>query len=373
MAKLVSRVMRRAFLAVLLPGLLLVLASAIARAAAAPDRLSTEMDRWAAFLRTNESTDDTWKQLKAGAEPLMAQAQAALASGRRLLALQRFLAARAQLSAAAYAQAPPARAAKDAGGFEAEWTRMGGALGDRLARPSPGALDGVRPAVLRALGEVALPQSRVFYDASLEYGRATMPEYGLHYLGQARSAGETVDLCRALAEPGGERPPGVRSVGSEIEALEEEMLAAYRPPLSVDRHAEFIAASAQLKEARELDGLGLGHGALLRYLQAAQRFWPLREARGSGAAAGRDAEPLGGRIRAFEKRFATSGADHSLGRLFLERAQEAVAASPPETEIAQAIVSDVLPRYLHALEPARPRPPGRDPAFTVTLVRWPYT
>jgi hypothetical protein len=330
------------------------------------------MDRWAAFLRTNPSTAELWTQVKAGAEPLLVQARTALASGRRLLALQRLLAARAQLSAAAYAQAPPASAAKDAASsFEAEWARMGGALGDRLARPAPGALDGVRPAALRALAETALPQSRVFYDASLVYGRATMPEYGLHYLGQARSAGEAVDLCRSLAEPGGGRPPGVRSVGSEIEALEDEMLAAYRPPLSVDRHAEFIAASAQLKEARELDGLGLGHGALLRYLQAAQRFSSLREARGSGAAGA--AEPLDGRVRAFEKRLAASGADHSLGRLFLERAQEALAASPPETEVARAIVHDVLPRYLNALEPARPRPPGQEPAFTVTLVRWPYT
>jgi hypothetical protein len=332
-----------------------------------PDRLSAELDRWAAFLRTDASTDDTSKQLKAAAEPLVAGARAALGAGRRQLALQRLVAARAGLSAAAYMQAPPASLAKDQAAFEAEWTRMGGVLAARLSRPRPGALDGVRPALVRALGEAALPQSRVYYDASLEYGRATMPEYGLYYLGSARSAGETVDFCRSLVEPAGATPPTVRSVRGEIETLEGEMLAAYRPPLSVDRHPDFIAASAQLKEARELDEAGLVHGALLRYLQAAQRFFPLRP----GPAP--DAEGTARRLGDLEARLSGSGGDHSLGQLFLERAQEALAAEPKETAAAQAIADDVLPRYLAALEPAPPAPAPAAPRFSITLVRWPYT
>jgi hypothetical protein len=365
--------MRRAFAAVLALASGLSLLAPPAATDAAPDRLAAELDRWAVFLRTNGSTDETWKQLKASAEPLMTQAQAALASGWRLLAMQRFLGARAGLAAAAYMQAPPASGVKDAAAFEAEWTRMGGALAERLERPASSALDGVRPAALRAIGEIALPQPRVFYDASLQYGRATMPEYGLFYLGSARSAAETVDLSRSLSKAAGEAPPSVRSIGSEIERLEAELLAAYRPPASVERHAEFIAASSQLKEARELDDLGLGYGALLRYLQAAQSSWPLREAIGSGAAARADAGLLEDRLRALEKRLASSGTDHSLGRLFLERARETLVASPPETEVARTIVSDVLPRYLAALEPARPEPPRATPRFVVTLVRWPYT
>jgi len=361
--------MRRAVAAVLALGLLSSLPLAT-RGAAAPDRLSTEMDRWAAFLRTNASTDETWKQLKQGVEPLMAKAQSALASGRRRLALQRLLAARAELSAAAYMQAPPASGVKAAAASAAVWPRRGGARAFRLDRRAD-ALEGVRPAVVRALGEAALPQSRVFYEASLEYGRATMPEYGLYYLGSARSAGETADLCRALSERGGEAPPRLRPMNAEIEALEGELLAAYRPPLSVDRHPDFIAASSQLKEARELDDKGLAHGALLRYLQAAQRFAPLREAKGPGSAPG--GEPVASGLHDLEARLVTGGVDHSLGRLFLERAQEALAASPAETEVARAIVFDVVPRYLAALEPARPEPPRAEPRFAVTLVRWPYT
>jgi hypothetical protein len=355
------------------PVAVLALASGLALLAdragtdAAPDRLSEEMDRWAAFLQANTSTGETWKQLKAGVEPLLAKAQSARADGRRLLALQRLLAARAELSAAAYMQAPPASGVKDAAAFEAEWTRMGGVLAARLEKTAPGALGGVRPAVARALGESALPQSRVFYDASLEYGRATMPEYGLYYLGSARSAGETVDFCRSLSEPAAGAAPPVRSVRGEIEALEGELLAAYQPPLSVDRHPDFIAASSQLKEARELDEVGLAHGALLRYLQAAQRFFPLRPAKAP------DAEELARQIRGLEGRLSAGGVDHSLGRLFLERAQEALAASPPETAVAAAIAGDVLPRYFEALAPAPPQPPRAEPKVTVTLVRWPYT
>jgi hypothetical protein len=302
-----------------------------------------------------------------GVEPLLARARSALTDGHRLLALQRLLAARAELSAAGYMQAPPASAVKDAAAFEAEWRRMGGVLADRLGWPPAGSLDGVRPAAVRALGEAALPQSRVFYDASLEYGRATMPEYGLYYLGSARSAGETVELCRSLSEPAGPSLPPIRSVRGEIEALEGELLAAYRPPLSVDRHPDFIAASSQLKEARELDEAGLLHGALLRYLQAAQRAAPLREA------APPDAERRARQIRDLEARLSEGGVDHSLGRLFLERAQEALVASAAEAAVAAAIAGDVLPRYLAALEPARPEPPRAGPKFTVTLVRWPYT
>jgi hypothetical protein len=342
---------------------------ATARAAVGPeaDRLSTEMDRWADYLRTNASTDETWRQIKAGAEPLMAQARSALASGRRLLAAQRFLAARGGLEAAAYMQAPPASGVKDAAAFEAEWQRMGGVLGGRLSMPASGALDGVRPAALRALGEAALPQSCVYYDASLEYGRATMPEYGLFYLGSSRAAGEMVDFCRSLSEAVPGAPPPVRPVRREIEALEAELLDAYRPPLSVDRHPDFIAASAQLKEARELDAAGLSYGALLRYLQAAQRFFPLRVRPAAGA------EAVGRHLGDLEARLSSDGRDHSLARLFLERAQEALAACPPDSEVAQAIASDVLPRYLAALEPAPPEQPPVEPRFTVTLVRWPYT
>jgi hypothetical protein len=338
-----------------------------ARTEPAPDRLAAEIDRWEAFLRTNTSTDETWKQLKQGAGPLLARARSALGDGRRLLALQRLLAARADLSAASYMQAPPAAQVRDVAAFEAEWERMGGALRAGPGPPPASALDGVRPAAVRALGEAALPQSRIFYDASLEYGRSTLPEYGLYYLGSARSATEAVELCVLLSRPDDPKPPPVRSPRGQIEALEEELLAAYRPPLSIDRHADFIAASSMVKEARELDAAGLVYGALLRYLQAAQRFAPLR------ATEPHDEARIAERLRRAAERLSAGDVDHSLGRLFLERAQEALGASPPDVATAGPIAAEVLPRYLAALEPGRPESLRPEPRVTVTLVRWPYT
>ena len=64
-----------------------------------PDRLAAEIDRWAAFLRTNASTDEDWTQVKQVSEPVMARAQSALRDGRRLLALQRLAALEGNLAA----------------------------------------------------------------------------------------------------------------------------------------------------------------------------------------------------------------------------------------------------------------------------------
>ena len=74
----------------------------------------------------------------------------------------------------------------------------------------------------------------------------------------------------------------MRRLSDELDALEGELLSAYKPPASIDRHREFIAASSTLKEARELDAAGLSYGALLRYLQAVLRVAPA-DGEGPGA------------------------------------------------------------------------------------------
>src|SRR5262249_3572761 len=161
-----------------------------------------------------------------------------------------------------------ASALQDEAAFEAEWERAGKTLQKDLAPPPADALDGVRPAALRALGEAALPQVRAYYESSLEYARATKPEYGYLYVGTPFAERAFIAFCRSLSERSGLNPPPARPLGPELDALEAEFLAAYRPPASVDRHSEFIGASATLKEARELDAAGLRYGALVRYLQA---------------------------------------------------------------------------------------------------------
>jgi hypothetical protein len=361
--------MPRAAFVVALAALAAVLAAPVTRAIPAnrDDALAAEVARWSAFLRTNPATGDLWKQIKQGSEPALARTQKALDERRPLLAWLRFAPAHEGLAAGRYLGERTAGQRTNAGEFEAEWKRMGGVLRPHLSPPSPDALEGVHPAFLRALGEAALPQARVYYDASLDYGRSTTPESGLYYLGAAQSARDFAELIRRLSAPAGPAAPRLRSPAGEIDALEGEMLAAYRPPLSIDKHREFIGASAALKEARELEAAGLRHGALLRYLQAALRFGSLR--------AGAPPAPaqLAKRLDEAESRLA-AGVDHSLMRVFLQAGRADLDEQGPAGAVnAAAVVNDVLPRYLAALGPAPPRAARSEPRVTVTLVRWPYT
>lgn len=333
----------------------------LAACAGAPDQardpLASEIQRESTFVESRPPQD----KLRQKVQPVLARADDSLRQGKRLLALQRLADAKNELALTAYLQSRPAEQRREMAAFEAEWARMGG----ELRKDSPASLEDLHPAAVRALGEAALPQVRAYHDASLEYGRNTTPGDGLYYLGAAQAQKEVVDLLRTLSSPASRREPPLRPLGPEIEALEGEMLAVYRPPVSIDRHGEFITASATLKEARELDEAGLRYGALLRYLQAALQFAPLRG----------PAPPLAeGALAKLEARLAGGEVDHSLGQMFLETAQAHLAAGSPASEATAAIIAgDVLPRYFAALEPARPREPGPAPRVTVTLVRWPYT
>ena len=337
-------------------------------AAASKDPLAAEIDRWAAFLQTTQRTDENWAQIKKVSEPVITRARQALTDNQRLLALYRLAAARTNLAAAAWIGERPAEKKNDAAFLEGEWKRLGNTLKSDLGPLHPADLDNVRPAAVRGMAEAALLQIRGFYDASLDYANATAPEYGLFYLGEAQAQRDFVSFCRKLSEPSARRVPPLRNISPELDALEGEILDAYRPPASIDRHGEFIATSALLKEARELNTACFWSGAMLRYLQAVQRFGPLRP----GASA-LDAKAVADRIRDFDAKLSGGDFDQSLGRLFLEAAQSAAAAPDSPGPPASPILTDVLPRYFAALQAAPPPPPRPNPRATVTLVRWPYT
>lgn len=336
------------------------LALALPCGTAAGDPLADEIARWSAFVREHPAGDDTWNDVKASAEPVLAKAQDALAAGRRALALDRLAAVRTNLAAQAFVDRSAAPLRSDMIALEAEWARVGRDLGPSLAAPSRSALVGVVPAAARAEAEAALMQIRGFYDAVLDYARATEPQYGLFYLGQAQAQRDFVAFCRALPPQRVGKPLAPRSIKGEIDALNREMLAAYRPPASIDRHGEFILAHSLVNEARQLDAAGLRYGALLRYLQAAMRSASLR------GVTPVPAEALPARLAAFDASLAKSGVDGSLGRLFLEAAQA-------NADLGPLIAADVFPRYAFAIGRAPAPMQARTPQVTVTLVRWPYT
>jgi hypothetical protein len=331
--------------------------------------IAAEMARAEELVRTlrGKPAGSQTDQLVASLE----RALAAWRDGRRNLAILRFSQAKADIERSAWLQSLSEADRAGAAGFEVAWQRERGTLQAESLTPGPDALAGVRPALVRAVGEAALLQARFYHRASLPYGAATAPEQGLAYLSMAVGQDALLELARAAGEPEQGSAPPIRSLGAEIAAFEDEMLALYRPPAAIDFHADFTSASATLKEARELDEVGLHHGALLRYLQAALQLSAVRDA---GAPVPPAAE-LRGEIAAFGTRLAASGVDHSIARVFIELAEADLASAGDigTSRFAAAIARRVLPPYLAALE-SRPPPEVRPaPQVKVTLVRWPYT
>jgi hypothetical protein len=321
-------------------------------------------------VATNTATDEMWKQVKDATAPGLVRVEQALRDGRRLLALLRLASVRENLYASVYLAERTPEQRRDAAAFEAEFRRMGVVLKDDLGRPRPPDVAALRPVALRAMAETAAAKTAVFYHASLDYGRSTTPDSGLFYLGAAEAQRDFLDLARRLSLPSGPPPPRLLALDAGLDALQGEVLAAYRPPASVEKHPEFIVVSAAIKEARELAAAGAEYGALLKYLQAAIRFGALRTPPPAP-----DAAAIAPKLKALEARLGAGGVDHSIGRLILEAAQADLAehASDGAAVTAATVASDVLPRYFAVLEPAPARPPAEPARVTVTLVRWPYT
>ncbi|HET8947685.1 MAG TPA: hypothetical protein VFQ07_11955 [Candidatus Polarisedimenticolia bacterium] len=335
---------------------------------APPDRLAAEIARLSAILKAAPE-DDFWKQIQGGPGTMLGRAEQALHDGRRNLALQRMGFARSDIASAAWTMAQSEKERSDVATFEAAWERLGREREREFRMPAATAFDGVRPAFVRGLAEAAAAQAGTLYRASLDYGRSTEPLYGLFYAGTGVAQVEYAAFLRGLSDPKSPAPPRLRSFAPELDALEDQLLKAYKPPVSIDRHGEFITASASLKEARELDAAGLRYGALVKLLDATMRAGVLASAPDAPAP-----DDLAQRLQPFEKKINTPGRDHSIGRTYLEGAQANLpGVTGANPTIALSIVRDVLPRYFAALEPA-PRQPARPkPEVTVTLVRWPYT
>ncbi len=349
-------------------GALSLAAGACARSAR-HDPLRAEITRWSAAVAADTASDRLSRGIRASAGPPVERAKAALEAGHREIALYELSRAMPLLDAARYVAGHPAAAAStDA--LEAEWKRMDGVL---APAPRPGgekALARIRAALPGALAEAAWPQVRIYYDASLDYGRSTEPVAGLFYLGQALAQQRFVAFAESLEAIGHGRLPAFRGIAGELDDLESEILSAYRPPASIHLHAGFIAAASALKEARELDALGLHRGALLRYLQGSLRAQAVIPSPPRF-----DPTETPARLDAFAARIESRGTDHGIARLFLDlaRADAGDTTAGATHAVAAAVAGVVLPRYFAVLEPAAARPAKPEPKVTVTLVRWPYT
>ncbi|HEX6852028.1 MAG TPA: hypothetical protein VF139_11545 [Candidatus Polarisedimenticolaceae bacterium] len=310
---------------------------------------------------------------------LLAKAESAHAVGRDLLALERLTLARTLLDPLRFvsAKAPsPDKVTPEI--FDRALAEARAEL-ERGRAELEAASSAALPAAVRALRDDARVQSPIYART------APMWRENGDYFGGVFYVGSAVALARAAAFDAALqfRPPGpaprIAPLQGVVDDLERELVRAYVPPVSKDRHREFISASAALKTARDLLAAGSLEGALYEILRARLLGAPILRA---GVAA---PEPTALRESAavWRTRLDATPADSSLARLFLEKAEAMLddAASSPEAHAnAAAILDDVLPEYVRRVGPdaaaaasvSRPQPLAGAEA-TVTLVRWPYT
>lgn len=328
-----------------------------------PPTVGGEVSRLRQMVTTTEIESEAWPPLRDRLVDLLDAIADEVQAGRELSALHRLSTTRTDLLAYV-SQGQAGRV-----GFEATWNR------ERSAPAAVPAVDSSGPAVMRALAEAAARRALSYFSASGPYGDATSAESGLFYLGRGRAYADFVTLCSRLGGGGTALPaPQARSLNAELAGLERRILAAYQPPRSIERHGDFIELHATLKLAQELNASGAFLGALYQYVEASIGLARIVPPPGM---AERDA--LMTLADEFDGRFEQATLDHGIGRLFLQRAQSALAATPKdpsdadELVFAQAVLERGIPAYLEALAPAEQPPTLAPPAVTVTLVRWPYT
>ncbi|HET9481959.1 MAG TPA: hypothetical protein VFP98_09415 [Candidatus Polarisedimenticolia bacterium] len=286
--------------------------------------------------------------LQAGTRRLE-QAEQALAAGRLYLALEMLEDASTQLEPAVLVS-PKLEALRQGGRpaldetlspLKEEMSRLAGSL-ERASSPG-------LPAAVRAMRDAARTQA-VVYGKTMDAWREIDEALGaVYYMGNALALARAASFYEALEIPGLGVPTRPGPIAPLLDRIEAALIAAYVPPVSVEKHADFIRASAAVKAGRELAAAGLEEGALLQYLRARIYGWPMLRAQDRplpGIEALRaSAADLPARIGAIRQ-------DGSIGCLLWERAlglmDRAGQGEDPQIvmQAAEAIVEDVLPEYL---------------------------
>jgi hypothetical protein len=315
------------------------------------DRLSSMAASLASTVERDVPADQ-----RQGLAPRLDRARAALAANRLHLALYELEGAFVSANAFAYAGAATDVTSADA--FAQHWKAAGE---PKAAQPTARHA----PLLLQALAEASEARAPVTYRASLPYGQDAGVPAGLYYLGESRALVAFADFVRRLGWPSNGAVPAVRSIAPELAALDAEVTTAYKD-MTAAEHPRYIVVSVLLKRARTLNDAGAHAGALLEYLMARLRFFPLRKTDPGIADAARIAEA---------RERLGAGTDHSIAQLFVEMAEAAAESQDAAMkQNAAAILIDVLPAYHAALaRPARDTTVAVKPAVTITLVRWPFT
>jgi hypothetical protein len=359
------------------PTFLAVAALALSSSLRAQDA-QQQIDRQVAALekRINSGPDDdeNWKGSKPNLLKTLATARENLTAGRTLLGLAQLGFVGPDLTGLENLSGNPEIVKSGMSGFEKEWKRRDLQLADYRKRYERMRWDG-KPAALRAIAEASWVETRALLEASRPYAAATQVQYGLYYLGRSQGNADYAFFCQGLNLKARKSSPRYRSLAPEIEVLQSRVIAAYQPPVSIDHHSEFIQINAAIKTAKELDAAQLYFGSLYKYLEGV-RLFAMLDAKSPEPA---DASKLAADSAEFRKALADAEVDPSIGEIFLERAESAIAgfnadkADPSRLKPARVALETVLPAYLAAVDKPLPAATPVSHVINVTLVRWPYT
>lgn len=326
-------------------------------------KLSTEIKQLRATAAAQPANDELWKDLHGDVDALLNRADGAISANRLYLGLDLIGYAQRLIQSfqntqtktpfqAAYDKERPVLISLDAKARQRDWSTA--------------------PAAMRALAESAEGQALTLVDASKAYAEVTSPTSGFFYLGEAKADEQFAGWVHALQVKRTGKPFHARDLSVELDALQQKVTAAFKPPASIDKHSEFIRLNSMLKTATELNAAGLHFGAAYQYLAAIQQFGMTEDATPSPEQQSKLREELAAARATYSK----SPDDDSLALMFVERAEEKLAGAdkkPPDAKAAAAIVHNALPAYAR-LKTAAPSAPSKPTSEVVlTLVRWPYT
>ncbi|MFN7942052.1 MAG: hypothetical protein U0X73_10660 [Thermoanaerobaculia bacterium] len=342
------------------------------------DRLRAEVESLRARAAEQAKSNPAWADMGgSGVDDSVFRAATALAAGRTLSTLDLILRAEDQLGGIEASKGKSQQGGEGLAELESAWKKERAARDRRRANPTSAATGAsAMPAAVRALAETARGKAGPLFDASRAYGEVTSAAAGFYYLGESRGVEAFADFAEKLGAVAEGSALTIRSPRPELDALQAQVLAAFQPPRSIDRHPDFIRLNSTLKLAGELANAGLSTGALYQVLNSLAIFAAIDAPEPD---AGRQAA-IRAALDTWKSRFAASGRDDSIARLFLERAETALSPGPdgkaPGGDLwksVAALVEHVLPAYLAFLEKAPADQPKVAESLSVTLVRWPYT
>lgn len=333
-----------------------------------------EIERLQQSLKEKPIQSSDLADLAKGIDQRLKEAESARAAGRLYVGLENLGQAEDYFHAVRTIEANADAIKDNLPAFEAEWGKasLEYAALDKQARQRDW---GRFPAAVRALSESAQGRTIPLLEGSRGFATSTKPQDGLAYLGEAKGEAAYASFLYGLSMTRKGTPFPLRSVLSELEALQEKTNAAFQPPRSIDMHPRFINLNATIKFARELDSSRAYAGALYQYLEAVRHFGMLDPAVPDAARQASLRTALADEL----KKVSAAKRDDSILQIFLERADgwlnkpDGTAPSADEWRATQVVLQQVLPAYYAALKPAAPLQQRASRTATLTLVRWPYT